>query len=440
MTAENGTAIDQVGHVRTADGTLHLAWHHAVSPNAEDLLHTSITPGGAIGATSPIASGWASLEDPALVVAPDGLRVFFGGLRSTDSSDPQRELNSARSADGGATWALHPGSVVASGAQPYASAVAATSLPDGSALQAWAGSLGTWVHAGLDPASPNHDYQAPHGPYGYDPGIATDVTGTTVMAWYSSASARSGVLAQLVGPGGAPAGGTATMPGTAGMTIGMLSRTPIAARAGGGFYVGYPTGVPMKTVRVWRVGDAAAARVARTSGQGNQPVTVAAAPDGRIWVAWADQVGGVPRVLARRSNPGVTRWGATVAAGRAAGSPGAYALDASVAPDEGLDLLAVFGIGTTSNAATYHRRIRPGLSLSAAPATLRRGRRSRVTFTVTDAGDPVKGATVKAGGRAVRTDGKGRGRLRVRGSGSRLTAKATRDGYTAAKRRLTVRR
>ena len=56
------------------------------------------------------------------------------------------------------------------------------------------------------PATPNHDYQAPIGQYGYDPNLATDAANRTVMAWYSSASGHLGVLAQDVGRGRQPRG------------------------------------------------------------------------------------------------------------------------------------------------------------------------------------------------------------------------------------------
>ena len=55
---------------------------------------------------------------------------------------------------------LQPGQVNPSGAQSYASSHAATVRGDGSTLQAFAGTLGTWVHAGLSPATPNHNYMA----------------------------------------------------------------------------------------------------------------------------------------------------------------------------------------------------------------------------------------------------------------------------------------
>jgi hypothetical protein len=56
----------------------------------------------------------------------------------------------------------------------------------------------------------------------------------------------------------------------------------------------------------------------------------------------------------------------------------------------------------------------------------------RVTFTVTDAGDPVRGAVVRAGGRSGRTDRQGRVTLRF----SRGTATASAQGYTPATRRV----
>ena len=259
VTTPDGASSDQVGLARTADGVLHLAWHHPTGPNTEDLLHTVISSAGKVGATNPVQSGWTGFTNPALVVDPGGLRAFWGGFRSTDSSDPQNETNTALSADGGASWALQPGSVVPLGAQSYASNTAATVRGDGSTLQAFAGTLGTWVHAGLSPATPNHDYQAPLGPYGYDPNLATDASGRTVLAWYSNATGHLGVQVQDVGADGSPVGGAATMPNTSNMQVGMLGRTPLVARPGGGLYVAYPTGYPTANrVRLWRVGATSA--------------------------------------------------------------------------------------------------------------------------------------------------------------------------------------
>src|SRR5207247_859002 len=148
---------DQVALLRTADGVLHVAWPHRTGPNSEDLLHTTIAAAGAVGATVPIAAGWAEVENAALVAAPGGIRALFGGIRTIDPNETNTDLNTAFSGDGGASWALQSGSIVPVGGQAYGSPVSATTLPDGTPLEAWAGTLGTWVHAGLSPATPNFD-------------------------------------------------------------------------------------------------------------------------------------------------------------------------------------------------------------------------------------------------------------------------------------------
>jgi len=421
VTASGGASIDQVGIVRTSDGVLHVAWH-----KGGDLNHTRIEPDGRIGATAPIQSGWTGHMDAALTAVPGGIRVVWGAIRSTNSSDPNQDLNTALSTDGGASWALTPGSIIPRGAQAYGSDASATTLPNGTVLQAWAGTLGTWVHAGLSPATPNVDYQGPLGQYGYNPGIAADASGRAMMAWFSSGAGRLGVIAQAVGANGAPAGAAMTMPGSQVMVGGgSLAKTPIVARAkGGGFYVAYALGYPTANqVRVWRVGAGSARLLART--EANSQVTLAADPNGRLWVVWSDGTFGETHVLAARSNPEATEFGAPVDAGAVRDAHSTYSVDAS-ATSNALDILALFGTGNSSGGATYATRIRPGLTLKA------RRRAGRVTFTVTDAGDPVRGANVRLGAHSGRTDGRGRVTLAFK----RGQAKVTAAGYAPAKRRI----
>jgi hypothetical protein len=433
VTTPDGDSTDQVGHVRTRDGVLHLAWHHPTGPNTADLVHTPISAAGKVGSATPIQTGWTGFTNAALVNDPAGLRVFWGGFRTTDTNDPQRETNTALSGDGGASWALQPGQVNPSGAQSYASPHAATVRGDGTTLQAFAGTLGTWVHAGLTPATANFDFQAPLGQYGYDPQLATDASNRTIMVWYSSGAGHLGVQAQEVAGDGSPVGAATTMPGTGAMEVGMLGRTPLVARRGGGFYVAYPT---PNDVRVWRVGAGNAPRVGSVTGSGSGAVAIADADQGRIWVVWTRGFGD-PDVLARRSNKKATRFGATVNASHPKDAAQAYKLDAS-ASGGALDVLGNFNIGTTTDAVTSYRRILPGLTLKARPKKVRRGKETDVRFTVLDAGDPVRGATVKAAGRSGTTGGNGRVTLTIR-SRRQVTAKASRDGYVGARRTLKVR-
>ena len=71
--------------------------------------------------------------------------------------------------------------------------------------------------------------------------------------------------------------------------------------------------------------------------------------------------------------------------------------------------MAVFGVNDDSTASTYVTRVLPGPDVDGEAG------RAQVTFTVTDAGDPVKGATVKAGGKSDKTDAKGRAVLTLKG-------------------------
>ena len=114
-----------------------------------------------------------------------------------------------------------------------------------------------------------------------------------------------------------------------------------------------------------------------------------------------------------------------VNAGRAARAPVAYQLGASPIGNA-LDVLANFNIGSSSRSATYHRRILPGLTLSARPSRLRRGVRQSVNFVATDAGDPVRGVRVTAGGVSGATARDGSVTLRL--AGRAVTARATKSG------------
>jgi hypothetical protein len=417
LTTSGGANIDQVGLLRTGDGVLHVVWHRRTGPNTEDLLHTAIAANGKVGATTPIQSGWAVLGNATLTTAPGGIRAFWGGIRTTESTETNQDMNTAVSGDGGASWTLTTGSAVQPGTQAYGSSVSAATRPDGTPVITYAGTLGTWVHVGADATLPNFTYQPPLGNYGYDPNVASDASGT-MIAWYSNATGHLGPHAQGVNADGSPIGSAMQMPGTANMNVGMLSRTPIVARAGGGFYVAYPTGYPTQNaVRVWKVGATKTTLIDKTAN--NSLAALSADSSGRLWVAWKDDT----HVLARRSNKAATAWGAAVDAGAPKGASSLYTIDASATPGGGVDLFGNYGLGANSTTSTYHARINPGLTLTAKKTS------SGYTLTVTDAGSPVKGAKVAGGGKVDATDSKGRAQLAVRRK-TRVTATAT--GYEIA--------
>jgi hypothetical protein len=398
------------------------------------MRQTSISAGGAVGATTTVASGWAALDNPALIPGPGGaIDALFGGIRTINFGETNQDLNRAVSTDGGATWTLQPGDVAGPGASAYASPVSATAVGSGLApYESWFGTSGVWAHAGLSSATPNFDYQGAFGCCGYDSNIASSPGGTIELAWYSNGSGHLGVYAEEVASAGSPVGAPVNMPGTSNMGVGEEGRTPLVSTPSGAFYIAYATGYPsLNRIQLWQVGAGSATTIAKVPGVGSDATaTVAAAPDGRLWVIWKQDVNDSPRVFAVRSNKTVTRFGAIVDAGAPPGASTGYRVDGS-ATTGALDVFGSFAIGTSSGVATWYRRVLPGLSLSAKPGKLHRGRATKVTFAVTDAGDPVKGATVNVAGHKGTTGAKGEVKIALSAQHS-LKASASAAAYVGA--------
>jgi hypothetical protein len=211
-------------------------------------------------------------------------------------------------------------------------------------------------------------------------------------------------------------------------------REPIAARAGGGVFVagmsGYPT---LDRVLLWRLdaSGAVAATLVATSepNVSHAEPAIAAAPDGRIWVAWLrPNPSGGRTIVARRSNRTGTVLGAAVT--RTAPSGNAVGTVNLSAQTGRLDLLAI--MSTVSNEKSLrHTQLLPGLTLVRSGSARRRTPRTyAVTFSVLDAGDPVAGARVNAAGRTATTAASGRATLTLRRGRVRVTA--SRSGYVGA--------
>jgi hypothetical protein len=442
VTPTTGQNIDQVDLVRTADGALHVAWRakNATDPTKEDLFQSTVQTNGTVNAPAPVELGWATLENPAIVLDPGGLRTFWGGIRTTDPGETQTELSTATAPASGSPWTLTPGNVVKDDAS-YGGNAAAT-VAGGQFWQTWAGTSGVWVHRGLDENTPDANLQdALGGCCGYDPGIVTEPAGgAPVVAWASNASGKTGVWAQALDPAsGNPVGAPALMPGSAtnGNTNQQLARTPIAVRPGKpGAYVAYPGNYPTTTrVIVWKVGAPRSAVVASGAGE-HRTVTLAGAADGRVWVLWEQrQASGAPRVYARRSNPAVTSWGETVSVAPPAGATDGWNLDADAQPA----VVDVVGSFTTQpGIAAWHTQLRPGLTLRSRGVRARRGGRVTIRVQVLDAGDPLTGATVRAAGLSAKTDKSGNASLSFRRGKRRSTpVTATLRGYVPAS--LTLR-
>jgi phosphotransferase system IIB component len=441
--------IDEVALSRTGDGTLHAVWtipSHNDGGGGDSLVHAAIAPNGTAGAADPIASGWATITAvPELVTLADGsLRVFFGGIKTTNADEPNSNMNTATAPAAGTPWNVFTGTTV-TGDAAYGGDDGAAVLPDGTPLVSFGGTgSGTFVHRGLDPAQPNTSVQAQFGGCcGYSPDIAVDTaSGVPVIAWYSNATDHLGLFAQSLDPGsGATTGAPTLMPGSttvfnsAPNSSQQLSRTPIAARVGGGVYIAYSGGYPTTTkALLWRVG--APSSLTLDQSNGDHIVGLAADPDGRLWAFWISRGGSTPVVFARRSNKAATAFGPTVAAKAPAGQQSGYKISGN-AQSATLDLVGLFG--DASSTAQWHTQVLPALAIRASPSTVKNTKSTKVKFTVSDP-DPVKGATVKALGKSATTDAKGQASI-VLGptSKSSIAVTVAKAGYTGGKAKVKVK-
>jgi hypothetical protein len=353
-------------------------------------------------------------------------------------------MNTATAPASGAAWDLFPGTIV-KGDSAYGADDGATLLPDGTPLLSFGGTgAGTFVHRGLDPGTPNFELQQELGGLccGYSPDVAVDLkSGAPFVVWYSNATNKGGVWAQSLDPStGQPTGPPANMPGSTTLFNGnqetsqQLMRTPIAARVGGGVYAAYGGGYPTtKKVLLWRIADSKSA-VLGTSAH-DHVVSLAAAPDGRLWVFWIER-SSPPLVFARRSNKTATDFGRAVKLAAPPGQQAAYKI-AGDAQTGTLDLVGLFG--DVNSQAQWHTQVFPGLALEAAPAKISGGKSTSVKFTVSDP-DPVKGAKVSAGGKSATTDAKGHATIDLGPTTKKsIAASATKGGYAAASAKVKVK-
>ena len=255
-------------------------------------------------------------------------------------------------------------------------------------------------------------------------------TGSEVCArWLQRADDRDDRLLRHAHPPDArhPGEGAGLLRGT--QTVAWQTRTPLAARVGGGVFEAYCLGAPTcRKVRIWHVGTTETANI-RYSRYAST-IAISPGPQGRLWVAWANHL---PQVRAVRTNT----TGLTVGGVQKAGIPrggGAYSLAIDGTIGRG-DL--VLNAGDT----LWHTQVFAGLTVHASPSKWRHGTRKRVVFTVSDAGDVVRGARVAVDDTACTTGSTGTCTIRFPRSfpHGRHTARATKSGYGAGAVRLHVR-
>ena len=421
----------ELGVARTGDGSLHVAWREGF----EAIRARTITAAGALGPVSTVVSGWSLGADPTLVPAA-GVRAFFAGVT------PVEGLNTSTALAASGAWSAP--TLVDDREFARGRTAGAALHASGAPLLTWYSAGDIVVRSGVSPGAPLHTLTA--GGSNTRPNVAADAAGNALVAWCEFTGPTRGVFVRRVAGDGAPSGEAVKLPGSTTTDASgvpqaacvlestVSRREPIVARAGGGFFVAGTSGYPsLDRVLVWRLdpsgGVVSTAVVAGSTRLSFSEPAIAAAPDGRIWVAWLEPAAAGKRIVARRSNRAGTVFGAPVRAVPTGGmGVGTVNLDAQV---DRVDVLAI-AQGITGERTVQHTQLLPGLTIVRTSLVRRRGSAS-VTFRVLDAGDPVAGARVRAAGRSGVTNARGTVTLTVRRGG---TATATRAGYVAASTRF----
>jgi hypothetical protein len=433
VTGQTGRNIDEPAMARAPDGTLHVvALERGAGSGLIGLIHYAVgADGRVLEERTPVLEGWRSLSNPWLMVDGDSLRVLVSGVRGSTPGDPfDGGIYTLTAPLDGTQWALQDASVTRS---KSTAAPGAARGKDG-VVVAWAGSGGLFFHQAVGGSGDDQEIPTT-GCCTYDPAAAADAaTGEIVIGWYSNITNAHGRYTTVVPGAGAPqfAPGSATADRAS--SLSPSQRFALTARlAAPGVYAAYCAGYPTcAAVNLWRHGAAEALTVARP--RNTRAVAVAPGPEGRLWVMWQDGT----ELRATRTNRAASRVGplATVTP-----PPGAQTVwrvngDGATGP---LDLLAT--IGAAEGISVWHTQVLPILALTASPTGFTAGDTARVTFTVTDAGDPVLGATIEIGGQRLTSDAAGRATMPFAATTrpGQIRADATLEGYAGATTRITVR-
>ncbi len=440
ISTDTALGIASAGLFRTANGLLHVAWarHDASSFS---LNYSTVGPNAKLAATGTILKGWNNVSFyPRLVAGPSGgIRLVFAGANGVSGSPYNvGTMYSATATSAGTTWKLATGSMSQSTFVPLAN-TSATTQSSGTPVASWPGGSGVAFHVGTDPNTPA---TAPDRSVAVASGAGT-VVGTTLaretdgsvwVAWFTESFASDqGYWVDKITPVQAA---KAEAPGSGGPSLANnqpLQPVAFAAGAKGGGYLAYcvPTAsIPCAHIALWKVGAATATTVPGSTTQHASRVAIAAAPGGHLWVLWYDTSQNKIHVI--RSNAAVTKFGPgqTIAAPPSTAELDGLQAEGSQGP---LDVVALVLQTTSGSTPSYWDiQLLPKLTLAGSPATVAPGK--TVTFTVTDVGDAVAGATVTFLGGHATTNNSGAATFTVpagTAAGS-YQATAAKTGYTSA--------
>jgi hypothetical protein len=401
----NGSAVDIIENIGLArfGSSLQVVWAQQDAGNTES-LHTRILTAAGMPSSPDIAAatGWGTLNDFPAIFANGSQRIIaFSGIKDTNGNNPYSQGYEYYLASGdGTSWTLSSGALSAAST---ASSSDGTDAIDagGTPVAAYAASPATAVsyHSGFIatiPTTPGSDPTTTAAAHCcmYNTGLGYDATsGETWAVWYSNSgdTSTNGVLAQQIQPS---LGAQSQAPGNNVHSSGGNDAIPFqyriatADRVGGGVYAGYLVGYPTATkVGLWKLGSATA--LTHIAGGSAQVVNATAGTGGRVWLYWWNAA--THTIDAVRTNPAATRFGAVCTHPTPNNTEDVWDL---VGNDASGDLHLFALAGAAGHAQVYDGAVLPCMSVSVSPAAISSAKGGAFTVTVSDAGAPIKGASV----------------------------------------------
>lgn len=407
--------------------SVQVLWLQKLATNQQGYFTAVLDSQGRVTTGSTAAfPAWETLTDNPTLISLGGQRFLsFSGLNPGRSG-----AQYFATAPDATSFAVSPGSM--SETQSAYAAYGSDAI-DNAGTPVWVGNAGStsgirW-HVGTSPTNPapagsDQSYNL-SGCCAYNAAAARDAaTGAVYAAFYSNSSAttENGIQVGQILPGAA---GWRQAPGSTEVEDGRASssdpdqKVAMVGRPGGGVFVAYGMGYPTpSSIRILNVVTGATLDIPRAKDA--RKIALSAEPDGRLWLTWSEG----RKVKAVHTNAAATRLGAIGTWGAPRGTETFWR--SSIAGTAG-GASVVWTATTQNRINVWHTMVSRTLSVSADPGAVRRG--GRVTFTVTDAGDPVSGASVKFGSTTRTTNGAGKVTIAAPRSGGSVKATARKGAY-----------
>lgn len=412
---------EQIALARGRDGVLHAVWLTSGGSGHYRIWDTPVRARGTVGATVAVTPLLNFPNPPDAVTTPHGIDAFWGDGTSADIYQASRPLS-------GGTWHADLAQPVLTG-DLYNNTVSATVAVDGTPWIAFVDGNDCGGVCVDRVGSPQVHLAVGGGCCLMNTALAVDGLRRTMWLGYVAdrSSNNTGLYVQKLTGAGKATGPAIRLPDTSGL-FSLDQRMPLTGRGNGrpgvfAAYTGAQHGTKPCEVHVLRLGAAKAQNLGTSPACSTGPTSIAADPNGRLWVMWGVWSFHTPVVTLyyRRSNPQATAWGPVE----------------HVSFPRNLTIWSVYGNAQTGR-IDVAALVSPGYEYVTRQIIVRLGLSARVagrtvTFQVTDQGTAVRGAAIRFCGKSKTTSASGRASFTIRPrSRGHTTATASKATYQAA--------